>query len=141
MGIVSTNYHTPIPVNSAANATTWNTVSASLDAQITANTAAIALLGGSGATVSDAQLKEWTEGEDYEITAATYDSDNVVTTATVQWPDGSAGTFTTTVKDTTWLAINGYTITHTVASKTVTQATITRDANGNVTVKPALTVA
>ena len=98
------------------------------------------VLSGSSA-VTDAKLKEWTEGGDYEITAATYDADNVITTATVKWPDGSAGTFTMTSKDATWLAINAYTITHTIASKTVTQATVTRDSNGNVTVKPALTVA
>lgn len=88
----------------------------------------------------DPQLKEWTEGEDYELTAATYDADNVITTATVKWPDASGGTFTTVTKDATWLAINAYTITHTVASKTVTQDAVTRDASGNVTVKPALMV-
>ncbi len=89
----------------------------------------------------DPQLKEWTEGEDYELTAATYDADNVITTATVKWPDASAGTFTTVTKDSTWLAINAYTISHTSSGKTVTQAAVTRDASGNVTVKPALTVA
>lgn len=93
------------------------------------------------ASASDAQLIEWTEGEGYEIIAATFDSDNVITTATVKWPDGSAGTFTTVTKDATWLAINAYTITHTTSSKTVTQTAVTRDGSGNVTVKPALTVA
>lgn len=140
---MTTNYHDAILEipNQLADAALWNTRLSDLDTQITANTAAIALLGGSGATVSDAQLTEWTEGEDYELTAATYDADNVVTTATAKWPDGSAGTFTTVTKDATWLAINAYTISHAASSKTVTQAAVTRDANGNITVKPALTVA
>lgn len=137
---MSTNYFTEIAVGAAGNASVFNAPLEELDAQITANTAAIALLGG-GAAVSDAQLIEWTEGGDYEVTAATYDTDNVITTATVKWPDASAGTFTTVTKDATWLAINAYTITHAASSKTVTQAAVTRDANGNVTVKPALTVA
>ena len=133
---MTTNYHTPIPdpppyLEAASDL--FNSRFSDLDTAITG-------LGG-GATVSDAQLKEWTAGEDYEVTAATYDADNVVTTATVKWPDGSAGTFTTVIKDGTWLAIGAYTITHTASGKTVTQALVTRDANGNVTVKPALTVA
>lgn len=105
----------------------------------TALAATVALAGG--ATVTDARLKEWVSGEDYEITAVTYDSDGVVTTATVKWPDGSAGTFTTTTKNSTWLAVDAYTISHTDSSNTVTQTAVTRDVNGQVTVKPALTVA
>lgn len=130
---MTTNYHTAISTGAAANASTINTPLGTLDAAITG------IIGG--ASVSDQQLKEWTAGEDFEVTAATYDADNVITTATVKWPDGSAGTFTTTNKNATWLAIDAFTITHTASSKTVTQAAITRDANGNVTVKPALTVA
>ena len=133
---MTTTYHTPIATGAAANAATFNSVFATLDAQLVANTAALGLLGS-----QNARLKEWTAGEDYEITAATYDADNVITTATVKWPDASGGTFTTVTKDATWLAINAYTITHDPWSKTVTQAAVTRDANGNVIVKPALTVA
>jgi hypothetical protein len=86
-------------------------------------------------------LKSWTEGESYEVISASYDVDGVVTTATVKWPDGSSGTFTTTIKNTTWLSVDAYTITHTTGGETVTQAAVTRDSDGNVTVKPALTVA
>jgi hypothetical protein len=86
-------------------------------------------------------LIQWADGAAYELTAATYDSDGVVTTATVKWPDASAGTFTTVTKNTTFLAIDAYTITHTASSKTVTQTAYTRDAQGNITVKPALTIA
>ena len=95
---------------------------------------------GGGADVSDLQLKAWTEGEAFEATALTRNAAGVVTSATVSWPDGSAGIFTTTTVNSTWNGIDAYTITHTVSSKTVTQAAVTRDSNGNVTVKPALTV-
>lgn len=88
------------------------------------------------------QLIEWTEGEAYEITSATYDADNVITdVTTVKWPDGSGGIFHVTNKNVTWLAVDGYTITHAASGLTVTQLPVTRDLNGNVTTKPALTVA
>lgn len=98
-----------------------------------------AVMGGS--QVSDQTLKEWTAGEDFEMTAATWDSDNVVSSGTVKWPDGSAGAFTRTSKNSTWLAIDAFTVSHTDSGKTVTQAAVTRDDNGNITAKPALTVA
>lgn len=94
-----------------------------------------------GSRVTTQTLKMWTEGEAYEATSITRDSDGVVTTATVAWPDGSAGTFTTTTKNTTWLAVDAFTVTHTDSGKTVTQAAVTRNSAGEVTTKPALTVA
>jgi hypothetical protein len=87
------------------------------------------------------QLIEWTEGGDYEATAVSFDVDGVISSATVKWPDGSAGTFTTTTVNTTWKAVDAFTISHTNSAKTVTQSAVTRDSNGNVTTKPALTVA
>ena len=130
---MTSNYHTPITTGAAANASTVNNPLGQLDDAITD------LHGGAG--VLDDILKEWTEGEDYELTAITRDADDVVTTATVKWPDGSAGTFTTTTKNSTWLAIDAYTITHTASGKTVTQAAVTRNATGAITTKPALAVA
>lgn len=129
---MSTNYHTAITTGAAANASTINSPLGQIDAALGA------ALGGASAL--DQTLKEWAEGGAYEVTAATLDSDGVVTTATVKWPDGSAGTFTTITKNSTWVAIDAYTITHTTSGKTVTQTAVTRDSNGNITAKPALTV-
>lgn len=102
-----------------------------------------------GALVTNEQLIAWTETGAYQIVEnpiiydATYpellsnDATNTVT-----WPDGSSGEFAVTAYDTTWEAIKAYTISHVLSSKTVTQAAITRDGtSGNVTIKPALTVA
>lgn len=155
---MTTHNHTAIATGAAANASTINSPLGALDAAIgnlttlttTAKTSTVAALNelaadvaalSGGANVSDQTLKEWVTGEDYEMTAITYDADGVVTTATVKWPDGSAGTFTTTTKNSTWLAVDAFTISHTASGKTVTQAAVTRDSNGLVTTKPALTVA
>ncbi|MCA1806751.1 MAG: hypothetical protein LC687_02645 [Actinobacteria bacterium] len=112
------------------------------DSSVVGATVAAALnsLGG-GANVSDARLIEWTAGEDYETTGITRDSDGVVTTATVEWPDGSAGTFTTVTKNDIWLCVDAYTVSHTDSGDTVTQSAVTRNSAGEVTTKPALTVA
>jgi hypothetical protein len=130
---MTTNYHTVIATGAAANASVINAPLAQLDAAVT--------LQGGGDTASASVLSGWTTAGSYEVTGATYDGDGVLTTATVKWPDGSAGTLTTVTKNTTWLAIDAYTITHTDSSQTVTQAAVTRDTNGNITTKPALTVA
>ena len=130
---MATDYHSAIATGAAANAATFNTPLGLIDA-------AIGLLGG-GASVTDEGLIGWTEGGLYELTSITRDADNVPTTATAKWPDGSAGVFTVTSKNATWLAIDAYTITHVNGSKTVTQAAVTRNASGAITTKPALTVA
>lgn len=82
----------------------------------------------------------WALASAFSITSATRDSDGVITTAAVAWPDGSAGTFTCTTKNTTFLTIDAYTITHTNSGKTATQSAVTRDASGNVTAQPAITI-
>jgi len=94
-----------------------------------------------GASVLDQTLKDWTESTAYELTAATRNSDDIITTATAKWPDGSAGTFTATTINSTWYGIDAYTVSHADSSKTVTQTAVTRNATGGVTAKPALTVA
>ncbi len=108
-----------------------NTNNAYFDAALAVLTAAVAVTG---------RLKEMVSADGYELTAITYDSDGVVTTATVLWPDGSAGTFTTVTKNATFLTIDAFTVTHTTSGKTITQALVTRSASGQVTVKPALTI-
>ena len=155
---MSTNNFTPIIIEADANASVVNTPLGQLDAAIgaltslatTAQTSLVAALNeiysktvAGGATVTNAQLVAWTESESYEPTSVTMDTTYplVPSTATVKWPDGSAGTYTTTTINDTWEAVDAYTVTHTASSKTVTQAAVTRDVNGRVTVKPALTIA
>lgn len=115
------------------------------DAGITAAKLAAAVSGGitGGANATAQLLKQWTEAEAYEATSITYSTTypDVVSTATVKWPDGSAGTFTATTINSTFIAIDAYTLSHVDSGKTVTQAAVTRNTAGQITTKPALTVA
>lgn len=132
---MSTNYHTPVAVGAPANAAIVNAPLATLDQAITN------LVGAAG--ISAASLTEWTEAAAYQMTAITYSTSypRVVASATVAWPDGSSGTFTTDSTNASWEAVDAYHITHVASGKTITQAAVTRNANGSVTTKPPLTVA
>lgn len=88
----------------------------------------------------NATIIGWAASEAYAINSATRDSDGVITTASVVWPDGSTGTFTRTTKNSTFLTIDAYTVTHANSGKTATQSAVTRDASGNVTAQPAITI-
>lgn len=153
---MSSNNHTPIATGAAANAAVVNSPIGQLDAAMGALTSLATATQASlvaainevragvagGAAVTTAQLIAWTEGGAYEMTATTINATyGCISSGTVKWPDTSSGTFTTTSVNTTFGAIDAYTITHAASSKTVTQATVTRDTDGNVTSKPPLTVA
>jgi len=109
-------------------------------AQMVAYTARIVAL--EALTAQTIRLKEMVAADGYELTALTRDGDDVVTTATVKWSDGTAGVFTTTTKNATYLVIDAFTITYLGSTtRTITQPAVTRNANGAVTTKPALTIA
>lgn len=118
-----------------------NALQTLIDSEVATRTAADAVLTG-GTTVAASVLKAWTAGDAYQLTAITYDSTyiDIPSTATVVWPDGSTGVFTATTINATYQAIDAYTITHVLSGHTITQAAVTRNTNGDVTVKPALTV-
>lgn len=125
-----------IGVGTAANDGTGDTLRAAFQ-KVNANFTELA----ADVSVSD-RLIELVSGESFELTAINYDSVGVVSTATVKWSDGSAGTFTTTAKNATFTnQIDAFTITHTNSGKTVTQSAVTRNSSGRITTKPALTVA
>lgn len=98
-----------------------------------------AALGGVNA--GDGILKAWVLAEALAATALTWGSDGALDSASVVWPDGSAGTLTVTSTNSDWLAVDAFTVTHTDSGKTVTQGAVTRDSNGNITVRPEPTVA
>jgi hypothetical protein len=133
---MTTNYHTDIATGASRNAAIVNSPLGELDAAITN------LVGG--ASVTDQTLKDWVMGGALRFkpsTTPTRNSDGLVTSATVIWPDGSEGTYTGTA-DGTWKALSSFSVTHTDSGKTVTQPAVTREATyGYVTNQPALTVA
>ena len=93
-----------------------------------------------GASTPTARLIEMTESEAYQLTTITRDSNGTITSAAVVWPDGAVGTFTTLATSDDGDDIDSYQITHSLTGKVVTQPAVTRNAYGDVTVKPALTV-
>lgn len=85
-------------------------------------------------------LVAWAQSEAYMLTSAVRDANEVVSSATVMWPDRTAGVLTVTATDPVTGAINAYTLTHPANNQTVTQAAMTRDSSGAVTAQPTLTV-
>jgi hypothetical protein len=72
--------------------------------------------------------------------AITLDGSDQVTSAAVQWPDGTPGTLTITARHSTG-AVNAYNITYgSPVTRTFTQPTITRNANGAATNVPQIVV-
>jgi hypothetical protein len=90
---------------------------------------------------NEERLTEWAQGKDYEPLVITRDSEGRVTTMTVKWPDTSAGTYVATDYNATHEVYDGYAIIHVDSGLTVTQAAVTRNSDGAITNKPALTVA
>lgn len=71
----------------------------------------------------------------------TRDSNGAPTSAQVKWPDGVSGTYSGAASVTWPGSINSYTITRVgTPTKTFTQPTVTRDSNGAITTRPAITV-
>lgn len=67
-------------------------------------------------------------------------SDGVITSADVIWPDGTAGTYTTLTIDATFV-VNSYRITYgSPALLTATQPAVTRDETGAITNRPEITI-
>lgn len=103
---------------------------------------AIAALPTSYASLPNTVLG-WALAGSYAITSATRDSNGAITTASVEWPDGTPGTFTTDTASTTFPgAIDAYHVTYgSPAVHTYTQPAVTRDASsGAVTAQPMMTV-
>lgn len=74
------------------------------------------------------------------VGAVTLDGSDLVTSAAVVWPNGQPGTLTITSRDNTG-AVLAYNITYgSPVTKTFTQPTITRNANGAATNVPQIVV-
>lgn len=100
-------------------------------------------IAAGGADVSAVRLRAWAAAESLRASSITRNANGVITGATVTWPDGSAGTLTTThgypagsatpnTSSAGWVASQIITITHTDSSQTVT-VTITRNSSAEPT--------
>lgn len=75
--------------------------------------------------------------------AITVNASGAPTAGTVTWPDGKTGAYAGTANGTYPQYIDSYTVTwvNGATTKTVTQASVTRNPAGYVTNRPALTIA
>lgn len=110
----------------------------------------MAVIGPNGWTpikpllVSSANTQLAASPDSMIVGAITRDANGAAISAGVIWPDGATGTYTaTTVSAAFPGAVDAYTITHVLNALTLTytQPAVTRDANGVVTNRPAITVA
>lgn len=74
--------------------------------------------------------------------AITRDANGVVTSASVKWPDGTAGVYSGTPSTAFPSSLDAYTVTYAGSvTITITQPAVTRDAAGRITNQPARTIA
>ena len=87
-------------------------------------------------------LLTWAYAQSFQLVSATRDANGAITAASIVWPDGTAGVFTTDIASTAFPgAIDAWHATYAgTPAKTVTQAAVTRDANGAVTAQPTITI-
>lgn len=97
---------------------------------------------GDPGITQDELLLSWAYAQTFQLVSATRDANGAITTATVKWPDGTSGVFTTDTANTEFPgAIDAWHATYLdTTTKTVTQPAVTRDANGAVTAQPAITI-
>lgn len=89
------------------------------------------------------RLLQWAYASAFRLVSATRDTNEAIVTASIVWPDGATGTFTTDTTSIIFLgAIDAWHATYINGSitHTVTQPLVTRDANGAVIAQPAITI-
>lgn len=87
-------------------------------------------------------LQTWANAQTFQLVSATRDANSAIISATIVWPDGVSGVFTTDVASSEFPgAIDAWHATYAGApAKLITQTTVTRDANGAVIAQPAITI-
>lgn len=89
-----------------------------------------------------AGLMAWAYAQSFQLVSATRDANGAITTASIVWPDGTTGVFTTDTASTAFPgAIDAWHATYlSTPTKTATQPAVTRDSNGAVTAQPTITI-
>lgn len=88
------------------------------------------------------QILSWALVQAFQLVSGTRDANGALTSATIAWPDGASGVFAADTLSVSFPgAIDAWHATYVADSVTltVTQPLVTRDANGGVTVQPAIT--
>lgn len=87
-------------------------------------------------------LETWASAQTFQLVSATRDANSAIISATIVWPDGTTGVFTTDVASVDFPgAVDAWHATYAgTPAKLITQPAVTRDANGAVTAQPAITI-
>jgi hypothetical protein len=99
---------------------------------------------GTSASALGEKLLAWAYASSFQLVSAIRDSNDAIVSASIVWPDGATGAFTTDIASVDFPgAIDAWHATYVNGSttKTVTQPVVSRDAGGAVTVQPAITIA
>lgn len=131
--------HATSASSSAGNAST--SAAFALAASDNATTQA-GLAIAAAAAVANSSLLSWAYSQAFQLVSATRNSDGAITAATIVWPDGVAGIYTADTLSTDFPgATDAWHATYNGAPfRTVTQTTVTRDAEGAVTAQPDITI-
>lgn len=101
---------------------------------------------GTFSGVTNAKLLSWADYDDekYTLSNVVRDSNDALVSATVTWPNGATGTFTTDSFNSAFPgAIDAFHITYVPQfgpSRTLTQPLVTRDVDGKVIMLPPIQV-
>ena len=96
-------------------------------------------VGGPG--ISDEALILWSQAEAWSVQSVTRDTNGIVESAVVVWPDGSVGDFNVLEVDGEWLAVDSYSVSHSLSGKVAVQPPVVRDSStGQVIEQPAMQV-
>jgi hypothetical protein len=91
---------------------------------------------------SDSWLKTWANNVIENAVTIIRNADGVPASASVKWPNGITGTFTATLINTLYQAVDAYTLTYDdTPVKVITQSAVTRDSSGAVVMQPDRSVA
>lgn len=115
---------------------------AAVSATNAADSATLAASLLSTKTDKSASLLSWAYTQSFQLVSSTRDANSAIVSASIVWPDGVLGVFTTDVASTAFPgAIDAWHATYSsTPSKLITQPTVTRDANGAVLTQPAITI-
>lgn len=88
---------------------------------------------------TETQVLAWAISEAWVMT----EPDQLLNTSAITWPDNRTGTYTCTEANAEWGAPDAFTLTYERGDSvlTITQAAVTRDADGLITYRPSPTLA
>ncbi|WP_162600938.1 hypothetical protein [Paraburkholderia sp. C35] len=85
-------------------------------------------------------LIDWTNSGSYSLSAVTYDANGIIASASILWPSGAQGQWTTLIANARYGVVDSFACTYVYGNvtRTVTQPAVSRNGSGAITSCPAL---